>query len=170
VANGLVQSTGKIADVVNEYTIRDSVASVYQPKIVKRDLPISFEKIKVCNEKSEPCANFTVYDPILLVFDLLVNEKDSAYSLFVIIKNIYGNPVFSAEIKIGNQTQYKLKIGSKFLTRGTYSIHTFIHIPGIVQIDVAADICNFFISDTSSELAVHGNYEYGNVFGNYSWI
>jgi len=48
-------------------------------------------------------------------------------------------------------------------------LHTFIHLPQIMQIDIAENICQFSITDTDSPFTIHGEYDYGDVFGNFKW-
>ena len=79
------------------------------------------------------------------------------------------NRIFSAETKIENE-KITLQINPNFLVRGSYSIHSFIHIPRVEQIEIAENVCHFNVVDTGSIFSIHGSYDYGNVFGNYNWI
>lgn len=77
--------------------------------------------------------------------------------------------LFSSESKIITSDTVQLVIESNFLVRGSYSIHAFIHKPRTEQIDIAEDVCNFKIIDNGSDLLIHGDYDYGNVFGRINW-
>jgi lipopolysaccharide transport system ATP-binding protein len=169
-SNGTVKKIGSIEATINEYIFSDSSDSVYIPDKVKTDLAVSFRKIKIINDLAIPSSDFTVDEEITFDFEFNINDINNDYNLFVIIKNMYGAPVFSCEKALKGENNLKLKLNKRFLTRGVYCIHTFIHKPRIEQIDVALDVCQFTITDATSELAIHGNYEYGNVFGNYKWI
>lgn len=166
--HGVLKSSGTIDEIISDYIKTDSNNSIYSPDTLKLNLPISFKRISVIDENLEICSDFTVNDKIILSFEFDIRKKDHGYSLFVIINNKYGAPVFSAEKQIENNQLY-LSIDSLCLTRGNYSIHTFIHKPRIEQIDIAKDICSFNITDASSPLSIHGEYEYGSTFGNYKW-
>jgi len=168
--NGSVKSTGIMGDIINDYFYSKVSNATYIPDPIKINIPIAFKKIEILNSSLEPCWDFTVRDNIIIQFDLLVNNNLNDYGLFVIIKNQGNLPVFSAEIKIENKNQMRLKLEKHFLTRGVYCLHAFIHIPRVEQIDIAMDVCQFTITDTNSELSIHGSYDYGNVFGNYTWI
>jgi lipopolysaccharide transport system ATP-binding protein len=169
-SNGTVKNVGEIGTIINDYIFSDSSNSIYVPENVKTNVPVALKKIKVLNDLLIPSSDFTVEDFITIEFDFENYDFQNEYSLFVIIKNMYGAPVFSCEKKIRENKSLKLKLNNYFLTRGIYCIHAFIHIPKIEQIDVALDVCQFSITDATSELAIHGNYEYGNVFGTYNWI
>ena len=167
-ANGKIFSVGDINEVIQMYMESGYLSSTFIPNPPKEDIDVAFEKIRVLNENYSETSEFTVDDTVVINFDFFIRKEKHPYSIFVIVKDKYGAPVFSAERYI-DKKNLKLIISSRFLTRGSYSLHTFIHIPKVEQIDVAQDICNFTISDASSPLSIHGSYEYGNVFGNYEW-
>jgi lipopolysaccharide transport system ATP-binding protein len=91
------------------------------------------------------------------------------YSVFFMVLDENKTRVFSSESAIVRSESLQLVIESNFLVRGSYSIHTFIHRPGVEQIDVAEDVCHFSIADNGSSLLIHGNYDYGRVFGRSKW-
>ena len=62
-----------------------------------------------------------------------------------------------------------LSIHPMTLVRGSYSITAFINLPKIRQVDIAEDVCKFKVLDNSSYLSKHGEFDYGNVFGQYKW-
>lgn len=167
-ANGQVTANGHIEEVVNEYLSLGHSTSTYFPEIIKADVEIAIKKIEVLNETGISCSHFTCDDLIHIKFDFEIRSINQPYSLFVIIKDKYGVPVFSAEQFI-KQHSLVLKINKMFLTRGSYHIHCFVHIPKIKQFDIAEDVCYFDIVDVSSPFIIHGEYDYGNVFGNFQW-
>mgnify|MGYP001549426511 CR=1 FL=1 len=154
--------------VLHTYLTAEQSDSGYFPEKVKPNIDVAFKSIEVKNSDGVNCSEFVCEDKIFIYFALVIKNKDHQNSLFVIIKDKYGTPVFSSENKI-NKSEMTLVIHEKFLTRGNYSLHSFIHIPKVAQFDVADDVCHFMISDTSSPMVIHGNFEYGNVFGNTTW-
>lgn len=166
---GEIKKIGSIEEVVSEYAKSDSGSSKYIPEKIKENIPVAFTKIGVYNIHHESCSDFTVEDKVRIQFNFEIRNEDHNYSVFVIVRDKYDAPVFSAEHKITGP-QLELLIDNHFLTRGRYSLHSFIHIPKVKQIDVAVDVCNFVVTDATSPLAIHGAYEYGSVFGNYKWI
>lgn len=167
--HGAIKTQGEISDVVQTYVKSGKSSYLYKPKNIKANIPVAFASIEVLNSLDEYSNEFTCEEEITLKFHFEIREEDNPYSLFVIVKDKYGAPVFSAEKMIDKNTMI-LKLDKMFLTRGHYNLHTFIHIPRVEQIDVANDVCGFNISDATSNLSIHGGYEYGNVFGNYEWI
>jgi lipopolysaccharide transport system ATP-binding protein len=165
---GQLKAVGSVDEIISEYIKTDSNTSIYIPENPKENIPIAFKRIRVINADQEICTDFTVEDKITLSFEFETRDSKHNYSLFVIINNKYGAPVFSAETPIMNDV-LNLEIDALCLTRGNYSIHTFIHKPRIEQIDIAKDICAFNITDATSPLSIHGEYEYGSTFGNYKW-
>ena len=168
IKNGTLNYYGEIKDTISHYLSSSISKSRYVPTKIKTDIEVSFKEIMVINDAHEECAEFNIEDEIIICFKFNINNPNHDYSVFCIINNKYGNPVFSAEKKIDTDVMY-LNLNSRFLTRGNYSIHTFIHIPKVHQIDVAVEVCGFSVIDTSSTFVIHGEYDYGNVFGNYHW-
>jgi lipopolysaccharide transport system ATP-binding protein len=168
IKNGTLNYHGGIQDTVSHYLNSSISKSRYVPTNIKTDIDVSFKEIMVLNKAHEECAEFNIEDEIIICFKFNISNPNHGYSVFCTINNKYGNPVFSAEKKIDNNVLY-LHLNSRFLTRGNYSMHTFIHIPKVHQIDVAMDVCSFSVIDTSSKFVIHGEYDYGNVFGNYNW-
>lgn len=165
---GKLKSIGTIDEIISEYIKTDSNNCIYSPEQPKENIPVAFKRISVKDERNEICSDFTVDDKIQLIFEFETRTLNHGYSLFTIINNKYGAPVFSAETKISNDFLC-LEIDAHCLTRGNYSIHTFIHKPRIEQIDIAKDVCAFTITDATSELSIHGEYEYGSTFGKFKW-
>lgn len=167
--NGKVKVEGGIDEVIQAYMKSGKSSYIYKPIVIKKNIPVAFESIKLLNSKDEYSNEFTCEEEISIKFTFKIKEQKHPYSIFVIVIDKYGSPVFSAERSI-NKDIMVLKLEKMFLTRGQYSLRTFIHIPKVEQIDVANDICGFNVSDATSPLSIHGSYEYGNVFGNYKWV
>lgn len=166
--HGKIVKQGEISEVIQAYIKSGKLSYQYKPEIVKPDIPVAFKAIELFNGDGENSNEFTCKDEIILKFSFEIRKENHPYSLFVIFKDKYGTPIFSVERVIDNEVLV-LKLEKMFLTRGQYDLTTFIHIPKVEQIDIANDICGFSIYDATSPLAIHGSYEYGNVFGNYKW-
>jgi lipopolysaccharide transport system ATP-binding protein len=103
-----------------------------------------------------------------IAFNISSNKHD--YKLFVTVLDEFDFPVFSAETGIVSTEFIRLTIANNFLVRGNYKIEAFIHKPQVEAIDIVKDICHFTIIDNNSYLGIHGNYNYGKVFGKFNWI
>jgi lipopolysaccharide transport system ATP-binding protein len=169
--NGELKAHGPIEKIINSYLA--SKSDVSNTFISTKELPehqeLSFKSIRITDGQNEPSSEFTSDEEIFVSFEFNVNNFQKKYNIFAIIKDKYGVPVFSAE-RIIDCDKLTLKIDRSFLTRGNYSLQTFIHIPTVFQLEALDDICHFTVTDISSPFAIHGDYNYGNVFGNCSWI
>ena len=101
-------------------------------------------------------------------FTVGVKELVQNASFFVTILDSRKKRVFSCEREFVSEDM-TLSIEPNTLVRGNYSIHAFINQPKVAQLDVAEDVCKFTVIDPDSYLAKHGEYDYGAVFGRYSW-
>src|ERR1035437_1303807 len=86
-------------------------------------------------------------EEICINFELVISEIDKNANVFLMVLDKWKRRIFGTESN-GIKNKMKLIIKPKFFVRGNYSIHTFIHIPRITQIDVAEDVCQFSIIDT----------------------
>lgn len=159
---------GSVEEGISHYLNSSDAQNIYVPEFQKKELDVYFKKIEIQNNKKESSSEFTCEDEINIVFHLKVENRKNPFKLFVIIKNQYGSPVFSAENTVSEE-KIVLSIADHCLTRGKYMVTAFIHIPRVMRIDAAEDICHFTITDATSPLAIHGNFNYGDVFGNYIW-
>jgi lipopolysaccharide transport system ATP-binding protein len=162
----LQDDTGK---VVEKYLQFNSTGNQYIPEELKIDNPVYFKKIIVFNEDEKDASDFTYSSEIKIQFTFGIKRKEHPYNLFVTIMDKLNNRIFSAEKMIDSE-KITLQINPNFLVRGSYSIHSFIHIPRVEQIESVENVCHFNVVDTGSIFSIHGNYDYGNVFGNYNWI
>lgn len=130
-----------------------------------------FKKIFPSNAAGELKDQFFHDEEIYFNFEVGFNipPGEHDYSIFFIILDSNKMRLSSSESQLVRSNKVQLVIEANFLTRGSYSIHTFIHKPRTEQIDVAEDVCNFTISDNGSYLMIHGEYDYGNVFGRINW-
>ena len=116
---------------------------------------------------------YSVNESICFNFQLLSpnNISDNKrLSIFFTVNNLKGERICSFESDIIKSTNVQLKMDAFFLVRGFYNITAFIHIPGQLRTDEVEEVCEFEIIDEKSDLSIHGNYNYGSVFGNGNWI
>ena len=127
-----------------------------------------FKEIKILDDKYNERNIFFLNEPIIISFKIKILDNSLKYNVFCIILDKNLKRVFASESD-GIREQMYLKINPFFLVRGGYSIHTFIHLPRIKQEDVVENICPFTVIDNGSKFQIHGNYDYGSVFGNCEW-
>ena len=172
--NGMLINDGETSSVIQKYLKSGVVSSgeFIGDNIVSKNKLIWFEKIYLTNLNEERAHEFMHDEPVqinyILGFNIDLFRHD--YNIFCMILDHTKNRVFAAESEIVNSNKVKLVIQGNFLVRGGYSIHTFIHKPRTEQIDVAEDVCSFSIIDNGSFLNIHGDYDYGKVFGRVNWV
>jgi lipopolysaccharide transport system ATP-binding protein len=168
--NGGVKFEGNIDDAVKEY-LQDNLKNdnyfAEDNVDVKKDA--FFKEIKIIDEEGKNRRVFFYEEQISISFKLKINNNKMNYCVFCIILDSNLKRVFSAESKNINENML-LKIHPKFLVRGDYSLHTFIHIPAFKQEDVVENVCSFEIIDNGSHFLKHKNFDYGSVFGKYEWF
>lgn len=144
--------------------------SVYEGP-AKSEKKIWFRKIYPSDSNRRLKDEFLHDEEVYFNFELAFNVSryQHDYKIFFMVMDSHKTRIFSAESEIVTSEKIQLVIESNFLVRGSYTIHTFIHKPRTEQIDVAEDVCNFTIIDNGSSLMIHGEYNYGNIFGKISW-
>lgn len=169
--NGKLLQTDEIKQIIYLYRTlkKDFSTKYFSNKSLNENQELGFESIQVFNRQMIECSQFMCDEDILIEFKFQISSLHRKYNLFVTVKDKNGVPVFSAE-RVIDRTKITLRIKSNFLTRGHYSLQTFIHIPTIFQLEALDDVCHFSILDINSSFVIHGDYNYGNVFGQYEWI
>ncbi|MEY3499559.1 MAG: hypothetical protein RL308_1228 [Bacteroidota bacterium] len=169
--NGKLTAHGGIDEIINCYLTSktESKTSYVSSQPISKNVDLSFKQIRLVDQQMQECGEFMCDEDIHVNFEFNINSLQKKYNIFIIIKDKYGVPVFSSEKQIDCNNMI-LKIDKNFLVRGNYSIQTFIHIPALFQLEALDDICHFTITDISSSFVIHGDYNYGNVFGNCSWL
>ena len=170
--NGLVFLDGQTDTVIDNYLTQGIYKSNIFQGVTKSNKKIWFKNILVQNSKGVSTDTFLHDAPISFSFELGFNvlKEDHKYSIFCIILDKNKNRVFAAESPVVTTNNVLLTIDKNSLVRGNYSIHTFIHLAKVEQIDVAEDICQFNVLDNGSTFLIHGDYDYGNVFSKVKWI
>lgn len=168
---GRVAMQGNTLTAISEYLSLNSSSDMIFSGTEESDKEIWFRSITLKNAKGEFENDFNYDEEIVVEYDLgnniLLENHD--YCIFFMVLDEYKNRIFAAESDLIKGNKISLSISPKTLVRGKYSIHTFIHIPGKVQIDVAEDVCPFTITDKTSFLHKHAHYDYGSVFADVKW-
>jgi len=167
--NGELVCDGSVMEVIDQYS---NLNSIHQDKLVfdNKNENAYFKEIYLYSISKIEKRTFFHDEQIKILFKLEIVNLDQSYKLFVMILDGQKNRVFATEIALEDaKSDYELTINQNFLVRGSYSINCFIHIPKIKQIDVIDDTGKFTVLDNNSAMAIHGGYNYGNVFGNCFW-
>jgi lipopolysaccharide transport system ATP-binding protein len=167
---GMVQHQSRIAEIIKYYLQNDiKVGSYVCDGYSKVDKDAYFKRIMILDDERNERNDFFYDEAVYISFDIQINRLESAYNVFCMILDSNLKRVFAAETR-GISDNVTLKISSKFLVRGDYSLHAFIHIPRVKQEDVVENVCRFKVLDRDSAFFIHGDYDYGSVFGNYEWV
>ena len=172
--NGILELSGNVQSVIRKYFEGAMNAAgafeAHNPKNLNQAL--WFRKIFMSDKNGSVKGTFMHDENIYINYEIgfTVNPAKHDYRIFCIIIDQFKNRVFSTESEIIYAGAIQLKIEACFLVRGTYSIHTFLHKPQTEQIDIAEDICSFTVIDNGSLFNIHGDYDYGKVFGRTEWL
>ncbi|MEO6549462.1 MAG: ABC transporter ATP-binding protein, partial [Ferruginibacter sp.] len=131
---GRLMGQDKTANLVRSYLEQfNSKSSVYEGE--EGDKKIWFKKIFPANSAGQIKDQFFHDEEIFFNFDLSFNipEEGHDYSIFFIILDGNKTRVSSSESQVITSSKVQLVIEPNFLTRGSYSIHTFIHKPRTEQ-------------------------------------
>ncbi len=169
--NGRLISQGKTSMVVSQYVKQGVQRSAMFSGPEESDKKLWFKKISVSDVTSNVKDHFFHDEEIFFNFEVSFNipMDENEYSIFFIVLDENKNAICSSESEVISSSKIQLVIESHFLVRGSYSIHTFIHKPRVEQIDVAEDVCHFNVVDNGSPFYIHGDFNYGKVFGKSRW-
>ncbi len=169
IAEGGLQFAGNIENAIKFYLQNDVKKGNYQTTIEEDfQKDAYFKEIKIIDKDDVERSDFFHDEPICISYENIINNHKLNYTIFCMVLDSNLKRVFAAESS-GIEKNMILKIRPKFLVRGDYSLHTFIHIPKVKQEDIAENVCHFSVIDNGSELNIHEGYDYGSVFGNYEW-
>ena len=165
---GNVAYNGKVKQMISDYLNQDKNSSIYinNADLLSKDYLIKSIKLKDHNDNIS--SNFIYSEKIFIDFEIQINNLSIKPDLFVLILDSRKKSVFACESS-EISSNMRLVLDENLLVRGDYSIHAFINLPKIKQLDVAEDVCKFKIVDSGSLMAKHGEYDYGSVFGRYHW-
>lgn len=165
-STGLIEQQGNIREIVSAYLNNDEEDSVYFIEDSSKEMFI--QEIMVTKDNGESTKQYYYNEPINLKFKIGINEFINNTSFFVTILDSRKRRIFSCE-RLNIEEEMTLSIDPNTLVRGNYSVHAFINLPKVRQIDIVEDVCKFIVVDPDSYLSKHGEYDYGNVFGRYVW-
>ena len=162
---------GPTMSAISEYLSLNSSSDLTYLGEENSDKEIWIKSINVKNANGELENDFHYDEEINFEYDLGYNIgfEGHDYCIFCMVLDEYKNRIFAAESDIIKSSKVTLSIAPKSLVRGKYSIHTFIHIPGKIQIDEVEDVCPFKVTDKTSFLHKHSDYDYGSVFADVTW-
>lgn len=164
---GSIAVEGPVREIISRYLSSKRETVFYRRNQENKKVYIS--SVRLTNEGGSPGAEYNYDEPVFIRFEVEGSKFVETAGFFVTILDYRKRRVFSCE-KANVERFMVLRIEPKTLVRGDYSIHAFINQPKIEQVDVVEDICSFRIIDSASYLSKHGNYDYGQVFGRYSWL
>lgn len=169
---GTLKQLGTASDVIRDYN-QHTLGSTGEFLLNKESSskPLWIQRIFMTDEFNQRKSIFLHDEDILIHYEIGNNLawKDNPYNLFCTILDENGQRVFSAESEVLTNNTIVLRIKGNQLVRGNYSLETFIHKPMVIQIDKLQDVCMFNIVDNGSLLNIHGDYNYGKVFGRFTW-
>jgi lipopolysaccharide transport system ATP-binding protein len=168
IAKGMAIEKGNTNDVINLYNSDKSALSIYAKSgVVTKESYI--KSIRVCNSQGDTASSFCYDEKIYIEIKLKLSDTIGVKpDFFLMLLDAKKRRVFACEAE-KTKEGLLLTIESKQLVRGDYSIHCFINIPNAQVIDEAYDVCYFGVIDNGSAMLKHGSYDYGVVFGNYTW-
>ncbi|RYY21781.1 MAG: ABC transporter ATP-binding protein, partial [Chitinophagaceae bacterium] len=126
------------------------------------------QRIWLSDRQGTPCNEFNFDEPVFVNMDIIQNGPAFQFIMMVEVIDQKKRKVFACESTSINTTM-RLELEPQMLVRGKYSLHCFIDIYGLERLDDVDDVCNFTIVDKTSPMVKHGEYDYGNVFGRYTW-
>ncbi len=166
--DGSIKYAGKIENTIDKYLESQNVDESYICLTPKKN-PIYIKSVFLSDEKKNKKNVFYHDEPIVINTDLQINNNIPETYLLITILDKHKRKIFSAETKIKDKNKFCLFIKPVFLTRGFYSIQTIIYRPAITQYEVIEDICSFEVIDGGSKFSHLETFDYGCVFGQYSW-
>lgn len=158
--DGKIKTSGGIEEVVAEYQNQIAVHSFFEDREVK-------ENMVCCIRILESKTQFYTHEPIRLSIEIKepINKK---YTLLISILDTSGVVISSSIMKI-EKPVYEFGIPHSFLARGTYVIQMVVYIPAAEVLQRIEQACTFEVIDSGTEFVSINEYNYGKVFGNYSW-
>lgn len=162
---------GKATAVVEKYLLSNTSVSDIENRELKPDQLLCVESVSMTNELGGASNEFRFDEDILVNIKVKTagtHIKTSQYKLLVTVLDSSKHKITSAETFLLS-TSIGLKLPSRFLTRGQYSLSFIIYIPGVSQYDKIEDNMPFSIVDTGSEFYHLEEFNYGVVFGNFLW-
>lgn len=166
---GSIHFFGEALKGISFYQEEFSKSDYFKANAQREKKPIYFKSIKVSDTQGERQSHFLYDQPIILDFEIVINDPTLRCDLFLLVLDSRKRSVFALE---SNQLKEKMKVAvdAHTLVRGHYSIRAFINQPNIARIDEVDDVCSFEVIDNGSQMMKHGSFDYGSVFGRGKWM
>jgi len=159
-------------DTVQKYLLYESASEAIVKRKPKGGQLLYVESAKLVNKEGQERTEFRYDEDAIIQIQISTTDsqiKLNQYKLLVTIIDASKNRVTSAETSI-NSGSLSLLMPSHFLTSGRYSINFIIYIPGVSQFDKIEDCLPFSVIDTGSAFYHLEGFNYGVVFGKFSWL
>ena len=159
-ANGQLQLSGNIDDVVEKYRILgDEVSNVYTA-IKNKDIYLS--EARIVNETTEFYSDENI-DFRFKIQNSIIN-LDNVY-LLVRIMDSDEQPIFSSQYLLNNFTEdLVFSVSDGVLVKGYYYLSLFIYKPGSAPFDVVDRCCDFTILNNNKEFAHLEIFNIGKIY------
>jgi lipopolysaccharide transport system ATP-binding protein len=168
--NGLLYSSGNTDQVTGIYSMLSAQPADSNYLLSEeKNIDAYFTKISLFDSEGNVKNEFDHNESIFVRYSLTINKKNEAFKVFLTILDHNQMPVCSSESDFLSE-KIEVEIPGNFLTRGYYSIQTFIHIPMQYYVDRIQSTCYFKVTDAGSYLAIYDTYNYGSIFGNFNWL
>ena len=163
--NGKIKFSGNIVDTVQTYLCdaNESSKGAYTSQ-KETNSSICLQEAFVCDRGQVKKNTFLTSDDIYIHFYFKRKENLPHTNFLVTIVSNNIVRVTSYNVRLENRDEVVLKVSRNFLVRGTYSLMTFLYLPGSNPYEKLTDICEFSITDASSRLSHLDRLDYGVVF------
>lgn len=175
--NGSVIADGLPDDVTQQYLSRGGPMQAYV-EFEPTAKEVYFSSLSLCRDNGEPAVTFDIRKPIYLRMQFVVKQHVSGLQAAISVYNSRGNHIFyhssgytDPPIEIENAGSYNLSVQlpGMFLTAGTYTVNTALHIPNIALFDRRQHILEFEVDDTGSKRYDFSSHSLGCVLVDLKW-
>lgn len=165
-ANGQLQISGKIDNVVEKYRISGGEVSEVYTAVKNKE--IYLRKAKISNESIEFYSN----EDINFSFEIqnTILNLENVYFL-VRIMDTDEQPVFSSQYQLDNFSEkLAFSVSKESLVKGFYHLSVYIYKPGSAPYDVVDRCCDFAVINNKAEFAHLETFNIGKVYNtNTNW-
>jgi lipopolysaccharide transport system ATP-binding protein len=165
ITNGMITSTGRINDVINNYTFTSSehLSSHFNVKVKDQQKELEIVEGMVIDTNNIPCQYFDISNSIYLQIKILCREIPVNFFGYITIKNMYGEIIIESDtndftpnalsnIQLG-YNNYILKINPYTLAHGEYIVDLCLaaEFGPKPYFDNAGEILKFYVSDSNTK-------------------
>jgi len=163
--DGMIKFTGDISETIQTYLVNANDNHLgYYVSTKSKESSIYLDEAYVTNELNERKNSFLTSDDIYLHFRINYKERMPHTNFLITIMSKNLTRVTSYNIRLDDRKDITLKIDKNFLVRGTYSLMTFLYLPGSNPYEKLSEICEFSVTDANSNLSHLDRLDYGLVF------